>query len=169
MRSQVCVAESFNVGGLVHDSFKDSTKKVKCFSTQKILSIDIEAVSLTIPVRAGKIIFYVVEDIRAAIYDNDIAFAIRDSIDDLEFSLSDVLEWDYEEPVCSESVNYSDDGEPPCDLDIGHGHKPSAKGSIQHAEVLDLGPHNNNEDHSSVTDEYPITGDRVKIYRTLDH
>lgn len=58
-----------------------------------MLSIDSEAGSVTVPGCAGETITAAIEDFRAAPSENDLAIAIQESIDTLEFSLPSEIDF----------------------------------------------------------------------------
>lgn len=130
IRSHVSVAESSNVGDLTSLSQRRSPEMGKWSFPRKILSIDTEAGSITVTERAGKMICPAVEDGRAAIYDNGLALALQNSIDELEFNSIAVLESANKEAVCLESVIDLDDDELPYEIKSGHDHKLPAGQSI---------------------------------------
>lgn len=89
MRSNTFPSQSFKVGDLVQIYINDGkSKRGSWTSPRKVLEINTNAGSVTVPGRSGKTVTAAIEDARAC-SEHSLANSIQDSIDQLEFNLCD--------------------------------------------------------------------------------
>lgn len=93
MRSNVYTNSQFKPGDLVQVFVQSGNEKRGTWSSpRQVLSIYTQARSVIVPGRAGISVCAAMEDVRAALDENELANAIQDSIDQLDFNLAPELD-----------------------------------------------------------------------------
>lgn len=152
LRSNATTNESFKIGDLVQIYIKDGKQKRGSWtSPRQILSIDVEAGSITVPGKAGKTICAAVEDARAAQTNSDLAAAIQDSIDELDMTLADSINPSQDENQDSDNNVQSEDN--------NHQHSTGDFDMDSDSEQL----------YTAEDNQLPETGERVEIFWPLEN